>query len=289
MNSRMNLTNNIFQLSPTDLSNHLSCDHLTQLNRLVALHKLKKPYRPDPSLDVLIQRGMEHEAAYVDFLSKKGLITLNLKGQSIQATLDAMAGGIDVIVQARLEGEQWMGFSDILLKAPGKSKFGNWVYEVQDTKLAQNTKAATILQLCLYTDLISTLQQSIPEKMHVVKPGDNFPTEQYRFADFHAYYRQAKKNFEAIMAGPGLATYPDPVEHCGVCRWWSVCDKKRHVDDHLSLVAGIRTLHIEELKKQKIDTLEKLANAAKLEKPERGNKETFIRKQEQANVNDRKL
>lgn len=280
----MNLTNNIFQLSPTDLSNHLSCDHVTQLNRLVALGELQKPYRPDPSLDVLIQRGMEHEAAYVGFLTKKGLSTINLKGQSLQATLDAMASGVDVIVQARLEGDQWMGFSDILLKVKGKSKFGNWSYEVQDTKLAQNTKAATILQLCLYTDLISTLQQSIPEKMYVVKPGDDFPTEQYRFADFHAYYRQAKKNFESIMAGPELATYPDPVEHCGVCRWWSVCDKKRHVDDHLSLVAGIRTLHIEELKKQKIDTLEKLANAAKIEKPERGNKETFIRKQEQAKV-----
>ncbi len=280
----MNLSNETFQLSPTDLSNHLSCDHLTQLNRLVALDKQKKPYRNDPSLEVLIHRGMEHEAAYVEFLNQKGLSAVNLKGQSLQATLDAMASGVDVIVQARLEGEQWMGFADILLKVQCKSKFGNWAYEVQDTKLAQNTRAATILQLCLYTDLISNLQQSTPEKMYVVKPGDDFPTEEYRFADFHAYYRQAKKNFVTIMAGPELATYPDPVEHCGVCRWWSVCDKKRHVDDHLSLVAGIRTLHIEELKKQNIDTLEKLAKADKIEKPERGNKETFIRRQEQAKV-----
>lgn len=159
------------------------------------------------TLDVLIKQGQEHEAAYVEFLAKKGL------------------------------------------KVPGKSKFGNWSYEVQDTKLAQNTRAATILHLCLYTDLLATLQESPPEKMYVVKPGDNFPTEEYRFAEFHAYYRLVKKNFEQVMAGSALSTYPDPVEHCNICRWWQVCDQKRHDDDHLSLVAGIRSLHIVELQR----------------------------------------
>jgi predicted RecB family nuclease len=273
-----------FQLTATDLSNHLGCGHLSQLNRKVALGELKNPYRNDPSLEVLIQRGREHEAAYVEYLNKKGLKVVSLPKQSVEATLKAMKEGVDVIVQARLEGGLWMGYSDILLKVSGKSKFGNWAYEVQDTKLAQNTKAATILQLCLYSDLLATLQGSIPEKMYVVKPGNDFPTEVYRFAEFGAYYRQTKNNFEAIMAGPALETYPDTVEHCGICRWWSVCDKKRHEDDHLSLVAGIRSLQIDELHKQKIDTLKKFAVATKINKPERGNKETFLRKQEQAKV-----
>jgi len=273
-----------FQLAATDLSNHLSCAHLTQLQRKVALDEIKKPSWRDPSLDVLIKRGQEHEAAYVEFLSKKGLKVVNLNGQSIEGVVEAMKQGADVLVQASLQDGQWMGYADILLKVPGKSKFGNWSYEVQDTKLAQNTRAATILQLCLYTDLIATLQGSSPEKMHVVKPGDNFPTEEYRFPEFHAYYRLVKKNFEQVMAGSALSTYPDPVDHCNICRWWQVCDKKRHDDDHLSLVAGIRSLHIVELQRQKIETLEQFAKADKLEKPERGNKETFIRKQSQAKV-----
>ena len=273
-----------FQLAATDLSNHLSCAHLTQLHRKVALDEIKKPSWHDPSLDVLIKRGQEHEAAYVQFLSKKGLKVVNLNGQSIEGVVEAMKRGTDVIVQALLQDGQWMGYADILLKVPGKSKFGNWSYEVQDTKLAQNTRAATILQLCLYTDLLATLQESPPEKMYVVKPGDNFPTEEYRFAEFHAYYRLVKKNFEQVMAGSALSTYPDPVEHCNICRWWQVCDKKRHDDDHLSLVAGIRSLHIVELQRQKIETLEQFAKVDKLEKPERGNKETFIRKQSQAKV-----
>ena len=133
------------------------------------------------------------------------------------AVVEAMKAGVDVLVQANLQEGQWMGYADIVLKVPGESKFGDWSYEVQDTKLAQNTRAGTILQLCLYTDLVSTLQGTVPEKMYVVKPGDNFPKEEYRFAEFHAYYRLIK-NFEQVMAGSELKTYPDPVEQCNICQ-----------------------------------------------------------------------
>ncbi|PZR16220.1 MAG: hypothetical protein DI539_17860 [Flavobacterium psychrophilum] len=85
--------------------------------------------------------------------------------------------------------------------------------------------------------------------MFVVKPGEGFPTEKYKYSAFGAYYRLIKKNFEQVMAGTDLALYPDPVSHCAICKWWSTCDKKRHDDDHLSLVAGIRVSQIEELQK----------------------------------------
>ncbi|HEY4654290.1 MAG TPA: TM0106 family RecB-like putative nuclease [Cyclobacteriaceae bacterium] len=279
----MKQENGQFRLSATDLSNHLSCGHLTQLNRLVASGKIKKPDWHDPSLDVLILRGHEHESAYVKYLESNGLTVSNLYGQSQEATVTAMQQGSDVIVQARLDHENWIGFADILMKVRGQSRFGQWSYEVQDTKLAQDTRAATILQLCLYTDLLSLIQESDPEKMVVVKPGDGFPKEEYRYAEFRAYYRQAKKNFEAVTAGAETSTYPDPVEHCNICRWWQVCDRKRHEDDHLSLVAGIRSLHIVELQSQSIQTLEQFAKAT-LQKPARGNRETFIRKQQQAKI-----
>lgn len=280
----MKYTSGIFQLSATDLSNHLGCNHLTQLNKLVAQTKINKPSWYDPSLEILIKRGQEHEAAYVQYLIKRGLKVENLRGQSMDATIDGMQRGADVLVQARLDNGTWMGYADILLKVPGNSKFGNWSYEVQDTKLAQNTRAATLLQLCLYTDLLSDIQGFIPEKMYVVKPGENFPAEVFRYAEFQSYYRQVKKKFEAIMSGSGMATYPDPVEHCNICAWWQICDRNRHDDDHLSLVAGIRSLHIVELQRQKIETLEQFATTVNLEKPERGNRETFLRKKAQAKI-----
>lgn len=273
-----------FQLAATDLSNHLGCAHLTQLNRKAALKELNKPYRKDPSLEVLAKRGRDHETAFVEHLKKKGLTVINLQNQSVEATLDAMTKGIDVIVQARLEDGQWMGYADVLLKIPGVSKFGNWSYEVYDTKLAMTTRAGTILQLSLYTDMLAMMQGTVPEKMYVVRPVDNFEPDEYFYAEFQAYYKLVKRNLSAVIAGPALETYPEPAQHCDVCNWWVICDKQRHDDDYLSLVAGIRTLHIEELQKQNIGTLEAFAKAERLEIPARGNKETFLRKQAQAKV-----
>jgi predicted RecB family nuclease len=280
----MRFTEGTFQLAATDLSNHLGCAHLTQLNRKLARRELDEPRWYDPSLEILIQRGKDHEAAYVEFLSNKGLKVVNLNGKSQDEVVEHMRLGTDVLVQARLQRGLWVGHADILLKVGGRSKFGNWSYEVQDTKLAQNTRAGTILQLCLYTDIVGELQGAAPERMYVVKPGDNFPAEDYRFAEFHAYYRLVKRNFEDVMQSEAVETYPDPTEQCNICRWWQVCDRKRHDDDHLSLVAGMRSLHVVELQRQGIETLEAFANTAKIEKPERGSRETFERKQSQAKV-----
>ncbi|MGC1240335.1 MAG: hypothetical protein WA874_02045, partial [Chryseosolibacter sp.] len=122
----MKYTLNGFELSATDLSNHLSCEHLTQLKRLVALKEIDEAFYHDPSLDALIKRGQQHEAVYVQYLGEqKGLSVIDLRGKDTDATLRAMKDGIDVIVQAKLADGQWMGYTDILLKVPGKSKFGS--------------------------------------------------------------------------------------------------------------------------------------------------------------------
>jgi uncharacterized protein len=93
-----------------------------------------------------------------------------------------------------------VGNADILLKVEGESRFGNWSYEVQDTKLSQNTRAATVLQLCVYTELLAEIQGAVPRLMHVVMPGEDFPMETFLFADFRAYYRLIKSNFEQAIA-----------------------------------------------------------------------------------------
>ncbi|MCC6176774.1 MAG: TM0106 family RecB-like putative nuclease [Chloroflexi bacterium] len=55
------------------------------------------------------------------------------------------------------------------------------------------------------------------------------------------------------------ATYPHPVEHCGICHWQDVCAAQRRGDDHLSLVAGIRRDQIRKLGRAGVTTVEALA------------------------------
>ena len=69
------------------------------------------------------------------------------------------------------------------------SRWGAWSYEVIDTKLARETKGNTILQLSLYSALLGIAQGLTPEFAWVVAPGSGFEPQQYRIADYAAYYR----------------------------------------------------------------------------------------------------
>lgn len=289
------------QLSPTDLSNHLGCRHLTELNRLLALKEIEKPSWTDPALAVLAARGDEHEDGYVEHLRGQGLEVAYLKGKFPDATLEAMKRGVDVIVQAAFtddgiasdaaSGIHWLGYADILMKVGRPSVFGDWSYEVQDTKLSRNTRGATLLQLSLYSDMLALLQGTEPQFMYVVKPGVTaghipYEIEQFRFADFRAYYRVAKNALVEVMRARPTDSYPEPVEQCMICRWWKDCDKKRHDDDHLSLVAGIRAMHIGELQRQDIATLEVFARRDNPlpGNPDRGSLDAFKRIHHQARI-----
>ncbi|HEX6885335.1 MAG TPA: TM0106 family RecB-like putative nuclease, partial [Planctomycetota bacterium] len=286
----MRLDGTELQLSATDLANHLACGHLSALDRKVARRELAAPHWSDPALELLRKRGQEHEAAYVRHLRDGGKRVEDLNGLDVgearRRTEAALRAGVDVIVQAALVDGRWNGRADVLERVERPSALGAWSYDVVDTKLAQETRGGTVLQLCLYADLLTPLQGAPAERMAVVKPGADFPREEFRFAEFRAYYRLVRARLEAFVARDGSEPYPEPVPHCDVCRWWSRCDGRRHADDHLSLVAGMTRLHADELRRQGSATLAALARATPLlrEAPERGHREAFERLQGQAAV-----
>jgi predicted RecB family nuclease len=280
------------RLAATDISNHLACRHLTQLDRAVAEGRFRAPQWRDPNLAVLQQRGFEHERAYIAHLKGAGLSVVEPAEQggklSMEKTTEAMRAGADVIVQAELRKDRWLGRTDVLLKVDEPSpNLGAWSYEVVDTKLAQETRAGTVLQLCLYCELVAAVQGRDPERMHVVKPGPDFPRETFRHDDYGAYYRLVRSRLlQTVEAPPSESTYPDPVPHCSICRWWETCNRRRHDDDKLCLVAGIRPLHIAELERQDVHTLTQYAEepAPYRRPPQRGSREAFARAHGQARI-----
>ena len=138
-----------------------------------------------------------------------------------------------------------MAMQMCLKKVNTRSDLGNWSYEVVDTKLARETKGGTILQLCLYSELVEKIQGLLPVQMHIITP---LQPEIYRTRDYLAYHHFVKLRLEnAINTMP--ETYPEPVDHCDICSWWPHCDERRRDDDHLSFVAGISKLQIRELHK----------------------------------------
>jgi hypothetical protein len=257
----------------------------------------KPPVYPDPFLDLLIERGLAHEKAYVESIEAGGDEVLDLgdlafrsSSEAADRTLDAMRKGRPAIAQGMLRYGEWSGIPDVLRRVETPSVFGPWSYEVYDTKLARETRGTAILQLSLYSDLLAGIQEAVPEMFHVVTPKPVDPVQSFRVADFAAFYRFVRKRLNAAVAQDpsalALAHYPEPVEYCEVCRWRSLCDKRRRNDDHLSLVAGLTRLHTRELEAQGIATLERLGQLAIPIpfKPHRGSRESIERVAYQARL-----
>jgi predicted RecB family nuclease len=280
------------ELSAADLIGHLGCRHLTQLNLAVATGKERPPEIWDPMLELLWQRGLTHERSYIEHLEATDfkvtrIDSLGIEPKQIKDTHDAMAAGVPVIVQGALSHGGWGGRPDVLKRVESPSALGAWSYEVIDTKLARQTKSGTILQLCLYSDLLATAQGVVPERMYIVSPWSEFEPQSFRTNDYASYYRLVRVRLEAeITDGGQSSTYPDPKEHCDICRWRQHCDARRRSDDHLCLVAGISKLQINELKTQDIATVAGLASMPlPLQwKPERGSPPTYERIREQARL-----
>ncbi|HVL53591.1 MAG TPA: TM0106 family RecB-like putative nuclease, partial [Vitreimonas sp.] len=262
----------------TDLVGFLACEHLTHLERGALAGLVERPMRHDPELEIIRKRGFAHEQRYLATLREEGRSVVEIafdgsiedRGDQLraaaEATVAAMAAGPDVIFQATFFDGTWRGHADFLLRveAPDRpSRWGPFHYEVADTKLARHVKASAVLQICSYVDQLERLQGVRPEWMHVVLGGSARTVERLRVDDFMAYYRASRDRFvAAVTAGepiyPPVATYPEPVDHCDVCRWAAECSARRRADDHLSLVAGISSRQRRALADRSIGTLAEL-------------------------------
>ena len=282
-------------LSATDLSNFLGCRHRTALDMEAAADLRKRPHFDDPLLELLIQRGFDHEKAYVDTLRASGrsiadLSHLKDRDALVDATIVEMRRGADVIVQGALRDGVWFGKPDLLLRVDVPSGLGDWSYEISDTKLARETHAGAILQLGLYSSMLETVQGFTPERFRVVTPGPDFPTHTFRVNEYAAYVRLVRRQLTtAIAQGAEVvaaANYPEPVEHCHICAWAKGCREKRQADDHLSLVAGITRAQRRELEAHGTRTLTDLGRLALPIpfKPRRGSLESFARVRDQARL-----
>jgi uncharacterized protein len=255
------------QLSPSDLSAHLSCRHLTTLALEVARGERKASYTREELAQLIAEKGEAHERAYLDRLIAAGRdvveIELPQEGGAFErahdATVEAMRRGADVIYQATFAREGWRGRADFVVRLDEPSNLGLWSYEPYDTKLARSSKPAAVLQLAWYANEIAEVQGRMPERLHVVLGTGEI--ESFRPDDVAAYLRRAQSRLvEQVTTRP--ETYPWPCEHCSRCDFVTLCLERWEVDDHLTRVASMRRDWIEKLGTVDVTTLTGLAESS---------------------------
>ncbi|HUF06856.1 MAG TPA: TM0106 family RecB-like putative nuclease [Candidatus Binatia bacterium] len=258
-------------VSATDLVGYLACDHLStlELGRIEGRWE-RPPRRADPTVQLMQDRGDAHELAHLENLRAEGRSVVEIAKDDLTTpdrlraaqadTLAAMRQGADVIFQATFFDGRWRGHADFLYRVERPSPvLGAYSYDIADTKLSRGVKAAAIIQMCVYADLLARLQGVLPETVYVVT-GDGVERP-HRLTDYAAYFRYARNRFEQRVLGGslGLDTYPDPVEHCQVCVWYPTCIQRRRDDDHPSIVAGIRRVDTERFMSADVRTLTQIA------------------------------
>lgn len=249
-------------ISPTDLANHHACSHVTKLElERLSGRITSPPVFEDAFLRMLQDRGRAFEGRVLEqyVADGKSIVTVGnhtIDGvdqgryTSVDTIEKALESNPDVIYQAKLS----MPIQNIdTLEFSGKADFiiknDEGQYEVSDTKLTQSTKVGSILQVSLYSEMLTQYTGQQPEKLYIHKFGGE--VEEYRIDQTMAYYETIKDDiFETIHTYHELAQreavnipiiqdIPEPVAHCSVCAYRMKCDDERRAAKHLSLVAGI--------------------------------------------------
>lgn len=249
--------------SATDLNTFLACPHAVALN----LRKLRDPASlpdrvEDDETNVLVQKaGHAHEAAYLAQLRAETSVaevpSTSPLADRVAATLTAMRSGVPVIAQAAFRMSPWHGYADFLRRVERPSALGTFSYEPVDTKLARNPDPKHVLQISLYSELISGIQQTMPREMHLVL-GDG-RQESFRTAEFRYTLGAAKARYLDFVTDGAPLSSPEPCSHCSFCGWREYCSAQWEREDHLSRTAGINRSQIKKLRDAGIKTVAELA------------------------------
>lgn len=247
--------------SATDLVGFLECEHLTTLD----LMDLETPFPrvpEDEQVALIQQKGHDHERAFVEELRARTPSFVDISErrgdvwERIGFTIEAMRAGIDIIYQGALASGDFIGYPDFLRRVESPSALGAHSYEVVDAKLARSEKTKFIVQLAFYSQCLTEAQGIAPLMMHVLL-GDQTEVH-YRCSEYARYVAKLRRRFEERVRDQTRETYPDPCDHCDLCKWAHLCEERRTVDDHLCQVAGITKIQTKKLQDAGITTLKAL-------------------------------
>ena len=270
----------VYTISASDVAKADACQYIAKSTLEELDNRISVIPFDDPQLDMLKHLGLQFERRYL--LSKiqegksVGIIRIGGAAQGnlipgadvYQNVEDALAARPDIIYQAELRKQIapdkiLLGRIDFLELDP------NGVYMVVDTKLSNETKAGSVLQIAMYSELIEHYTGQRPEYMAIQKYDDT--RDLFRCDDFRSKYEKSKRRlFDAIdqyeidaRTHVGVDRIyddvPEPNSHCVTCKYKATCQEKREEDRSLSLIANIRQSHKDAFEENGVVTIDEVA------------------------------
>ncbi len=218
------------------------------------------PDEEEPEMDILANKGIEHEKRFLEKLRGEGKTIVELDSRDPALTREALASGADVIYQAWLESADGIfgGYADFLVRT-GSSPDGAPLYEAWDTKLARSTKPTFILQLCLYSEMLADMQGVLPDRIGVVLGTGELKT--YPLNRFLHLHRVIKRRFLDFQASFDPENPPHPADSREHGHWSNLAGRILESLDHLCRVANITRGQVRKLEAAGTTRLRELAES----------------------------
>lgn len=178
-----------------------------------------------------------------------------------EETLRLMQAGVDRIYQPVLiteeEGVTLVANPDLLVRQPGQSMFGEWIYIPYDIKLSKRPKQEYQIIVAYFAKVLAAVQGAwVEEAWLVLKERGEFEVDLW----------ETVPRMEAILSSciESLKHQQEPEvfisrSRCSLCHWFSHCYAIAKSENHLSLLPGVTQSRYAQLQALNLTTLEALA------------------------------
>ncbi|MDH6087402.1 TM0106 family RecB-like putative nuclease [Umezakia ovalisporum] len=152
---------------------------------------------------------------------------------------------------------------DLLVKQPGQSRFGNWMYVPVNIELGKRPKQEYQIVVAFHAQVLAKVQEIIPEQAWLLLRSKD---RQYTVDLYKLIPQMQVILLELLQA----LESPQPPEvfisrqKCNLCHWYSHCYAIAQSQQHLSLLPGVTPVRYNQLQALSINTLDTLAHTSPL-------------------------
>ncbi|MEG3439792.1 TM0106 family RecB-like putative nuclease [Pannus brasiliensis CCIBt3594] len=152
-----------------------------------------------------------------------------------------------------------VGSPRLLLKQPGKSRFGDWQYYPIDIQLGRRPKPEYKIVGTFYAYLLERVQRSRPNRAEIVLRRQN-----HHSIELDLWWNKLGEILDEcvdLLAGRQEPEVFISRQRCALCHWYGHCYSIARSGQHLSLVPGVTPTRYEFLQSMGVLTVESLVSA----------------------------
>jgi uncharacterized protein len=183
-----------------------------------------------------------------------------------KATLELMECGVEYIYKGVLlatysEAYTLLSRPNLLVKQPGQSRFGDWMYVPTSIELGKRPKQEYQVVAAFHAQVLATVQGVIPETASLIlrTKSTNYTVDLFKWMP---RMQQILEEFIEVLELPNPPEVFISRQKCNFCHWYSQCYAIAQSEKHLSLLPGVTPLRYTQLQDVAITTLESLANTS---------------------------